>query len=82
MTDRNEVGLELRGLLTEMLEDRVLAAGHAAANHAMVLGMLREFGTPAEIAARYRPPGMLVIPTKQTRSFAMLSIVGIGLQWR
>lgn len=83
--DRNEVGLELRGLLTEMLEDRVLAAGHAAddaaANDAMVLGMLREFGTPADIAARYGPPGMLVIPAEQTRSFALLSIIGIGLQW-
>ncbi|MEO6226274.1 MAG: hypothetical protein ABIO61_00240 [Thermomonas sp.] len=78
--DRNEVGLELRGLLTEMLDDRAQADGHAA-NDAMVLDMLRTFGTPAEIAARYHPPGMLVIQAEQTRSFAMLSIVGIGLQW-
>ena len=78
--DRNEVGLELRGLLTEMLDDRALAAGRAA-DDAMVLAMLREFGTPAAIAARYRPPGMLVIPAEQTRSFATLSIIGIALQW-
>ncbi len=56
--DRNEVGLELRGLLTEMLDDHAQTAGRAA-DDAMVLGVLREFGTPAEIAARYRPPGNL-----------------------
>ncbi|MDI1252821.1 hypothetical protein [Thermomonas sp.] len=78
--DRNEVGLELRGLLTEMLDDRAQAAGRPA-DDALVLAVLREFGTPAEIAARYRPPGMLVIPAEQTRSFAMLSIIGITLQW-
>lgn len=78
--DRNEVGLELRGLLTEMLDDRAQAAGRIA-DDAMVLGMLRDFGTPAEIAARYRPSGMLIIPAEQTRSFATMSIIGIALQW-
>lgn len=82
--DRNEVGLELRGLLTEMLEDRAQTAGRVA-DDAMVLDVLREFGTPAEIAARYRPQGMragvVVIPTEQTRSFAIWSIGGIALQW-
>lgn len=82
--DRNEVGLELRGLLTEMLEDRAQAAGRSA-NDAMVLSVLREFGTPAEIAARYRPSGkqadIVAIPAEQTRSFAIWSICGIALQW-
>lgn len=82
--ERNEVGLELRGLLTEMLEDRAQTAGRAA-DDAMVLALLRGFGTPAEIAARYRPPGMhtdiVVIPAAQTRAFALWSIGGIVLQW-
>ncbi len=78
--DRNEVGLELRGLLTEMLEARAQAAG-LAANDAMVLGVLQEFGTPADIASRYRTPRLVVIPAEQTHSFAILSIVGITLQW-
>lgn len=78
--DRSEIGLELRGLLAEMLEDHAQVAGRAA-DDAMVLDVLREFGTPVEIAARYRPPGLLVIPVEQTRSFAMLSILGIALQW-
>ena len=82
--ERNEVGLELRGLLTEMLEGRALAAGRAA-DDAMVLAVLREFGTPTEIAARYHPPSMqaaiVVIPAGQTRSFAIWSICGMALQW-
>ncbi|MCX7512309.1 hypothetical protein [Frateuria sp. STR12] len=78
--DRNGIGLELRGLLTEMLDDRAQREGRAA-DDAMVLGLLHDFGTPAGIAARYRPPGLVIIPAEQTRSFALLSLGGIGLQW-
>lgn len=78
--DRNEIGLELRGLLTEMLAERAGNEGRTA-DDAMVLAMLRDFGTPAEIAARYRPPGVVIIPAEQTKSFALLSIGGVGLQW-
>lgn len=48
--DRNEVGLELRGLLTEMLEDRAKAAGRAA-DDPMVLDVLRAFGTSRDCRA-------------------------------
>ncbi len=81
--DRNEVGLELRGLLTEMLDDRAQTAGRPA-DDAMVLAILRELGTPAEIAGRYRPPGApraVIIPAESTRSFALTAIAGVGLQW-
>lgn len=78
--DRNEVGYELRDLLTEMLADRAQAEGRTV-DDAMVLAMLREFGTPAEIAARYRPPGVVIIPAEQTRSFALMSVIGVALQW-
>lgn len=78
--DRDGIGLELRGLLAEMLADRAQAQGHAA-DDAMVLAMLREFGTPAEIAARYRSPGPVLIPPEETRTFALVSLVGIALQW-
>ncbi len=78
--DRNEVGLELRGLLTEMLDERAESNGQAA-DEAMVLAMLRDFGTPADIASRYRPPGLVIIPAEQTRSFVMLSVIGVVLQW-
>lgn len=78
--ERNDIGLELHGLLTDMLDERAADSGHAA-DDAMVLAMLREFGTPDEVAARYRPPGIVIIPAEQTRRFAVLSLLGIALQW-
>jgi hypothetical protein len=78
--DRDEIGFELRGLLTEMLADRAESAG-CAADDEMVLEMLREFGTPAEIAARYQVPGIVIIPAEGTRSFAIVSLGGVALQW-
>lgn len=78
--DRDGIGLELRGLLGEMLADRAQSEGRVA-DDPMVLAVLREFGTPAEVAARYRPPGTVIIPAEQTRSFALVSIGGIALQW-
>lgn len=79
--DRNEVGLELRGLLTEMLDARAQAEGRGADLDKIVLAMLRDFGTPQQIAARYRPPGIVILPAEQTRSFTQWSIGGIALQW-
>ena len=79
--DRSDVGLELRGLLSEMLDDRAATEG-VIPDDAMVLAMLRDFGTPAEIAARYRPSGgFVIIPAEQTRWFAIVSLGGVGLQW-
>ncbi|HET7359900.1 MAG TPA: hypothetical protein VFJ04_07115 [Rhodanobacteraceae bacterium] len=78
--ERNDIGLELSDLLGEMLADRASSAGHAA-DDAMVLAMLREFGTPAEVAGRYRPPGTVIIDAGQTRRFAVLSLAGVALQW-
>jgi hypothetical protein len=78
--DRNDIGFELRELLKEMLGERAQTEG-LAADDGMVLTMLRDFGTPAEVAARYRSPGLVIIPEDGTRSFALLSIAGVGLQW-
>ncbi|MEO6798948.1 MAG: hypothetical protein ABI178_03320 [Rhodanobacter sp.] len=78
--ERNDIALELRDLLTEMLTERAAAAGRVA-DDAMVLAMLRDFGMPAAVAARYRPPGVVIIPAGQTQSFAVLSLGGVVLQW-
>ncbi|KGQ18190.1 putative membrane protein [Lysobacter dokdonensis DS-58] len=80
LKERNDIGFELRALLSEMLDERAEAAGKPA-DDAMVLAMLREFGLPADIAARYRAPGFVIIPAEQTRQFAWLSLGGIALQW-
>lgn len=75
--ERNEIGFELRDLLTQMLAERA----PDEARDDVILNMLRDFGTPAEVAARYRPPGVVIIPAEQTRTFALLSLGGIALQW-
>ncbi|MFZ5657808.1 MAG: hypothetical protein ACOY37_12295 [Pseudomonadota bacterium] len=78
--ERDEVGVELLGLLTEMLADRPHDA-KGAVEDAQVLAMLRDFGTPAEVASRYRAPGMVIIPAEQTRAFVWTALLGVGLQW-
>lgn len=80
MKERNDIGVELHSLLGEMLDERAQAAGRAP-DDAMVLAMLREFGAPSDIAARYRAPGFVILPPEQTRQFALLSLSGIALQW-
>lgn len=74
--DRSGIGFELRGLLNDMLAER-----ERPDDDATVLAMLREFGTPAEVAERYRAPGMLIIPAAQTRSFVAWALGGVLLQW-
>lgn len=74
--DRTGIGFELRGLLTDMLAER-----EHPDDDATVLAMLREFGTPAEVAERYRPPGLVIIPASESRTFARWAIGGVLLQW-
>lgn len=49
---RADVEAELRSLLTDSVEEKARAAGHAASAE-LASGVLREFGTPREAAARY-----------------------------
>lgn len=78
--ERDGISLELRGLLGEMLEARAEQAGRPA-DDALVLALLREFGAPADVAARYRTPGTVIIPADQTRSFVLVALIGVALQW-
>ncbi len=78
--ERNDVGVELRSLLTESLRDRAADAGRAA-DEAMALDIVREFGRPEEVAARYHPPGDPIIPPAQTTAFVWTGFIGIALQW-
>ena len=74
--DRTGIGFELRGLLNDMLAER-----ENPGDDATVLAMLREFGTPAEVAERYRPPGLVIIPASESRTFVRWAIGGVLLQW-
>lgn len=77
---RNDVGFELRALLTESLKGRAADTGRAA-DHAMALDLVREFGQPDEVAARYHTPGPPIIPPAHTRAFAWATAIGVALQW-
>ncbi|HVY89753.1 MAG TPA: hypothetical protein VG942_12840 [Hyphomonadaceae bacterium] len=77
---RNDVGVELRNLLAESLRDRAADAGHAA-NNQMALDIVRDFGRPDDVAARYHPPGDPIIPPQQSAAFAWTGLIGIAIQW-
>lgn len=77
---RNDVGYELHALLMEELRGRAADAGRLP-DEAMALELLRAFGHPHDVAARYHPAGVPVIPVNATRMFAWFTFVGIALQW-
>ena len=77
---RNDVAFELRALLSESVRDRAADAGRAP-DEAMALQIVREFGQPEDVAARYHPPGDPIIPPSQTNGFAWASLIGVALQW-
>jgi hypothetical protein len=70
--DRADVALELRALLTEELAART---GGAPADEAMAIELVRGFGAPGEVAARYRPATPL-LDAADTRPFLMAAIAG------
>lgn len=57
---RADVEAELRSLLLDMVEERARTAGKAADSE-LVTRVLREFGSPEEVAARYAPPAQYFI---------------------
>ncbi|HEY1426145.1 MAG TPA: hypothetical protein VGF50_05690 [Caulobacteraceae bacterium] len=69
---RDDVALELRALLTEELAAR--AVGEPA-TEAMAIQLVRSFGAPGEVAARYRPATPL-LDAADTRPFLTWAIVG------
>lgn len=73
--DRADVALELRALLTEELAAR---AGGAPADEAMAIDLLRSFGAPSEVAARYRPATPL-LDAADTRPFIIAAILGAAV---
>lgn len=73
---REEIGLELRVLLTEDLAQRAQALNRPA-DEAMVFDMLDAFGRPADVAARYHAPWAIIDPA-DTRNFILAAVV-LGL---
>ena len=76
---RNDVAFELRALLLEQLQDQADAAGRSA-DAAMALELVRAFGRPADVAARYRP-SLTIIDPADGHSFLRACVIGLGLIW-
>jgi len=71
---RADVAAELRSLLIEELN----AKPHDASSPDAALALVRAFGRPADVAARYHAPYVLIEPS-DTRSFLLAFVVGASL---
>ena len=76
---RNDVAFELRALLNEELQAKAEDAGRGA-DAAMATELLRAFGRPAEVAARYRPT-LTIIDPADGRSFLRATVIGLAIIW-
>ena len=47
----------------------------------MALELLRRFGSPAEVASRYRPRGFDLIEREHASLFLKLAVLCVGIQW-
>lgn len=76
---RNDVAFELRVLLNEELQAKAEAAGRGA-DAAMAVELLRDFGRPADVAARYRPTLTIIDPADGHR-FLQVAVIGLAVIW-
>jgi hypothetical protein len=79
-TLRNDVGLELRTLLAEQLA----SAAHDVArepDREMAMDVLRRFGSPDDVAARYAPRGFQLIEPEYSPLVVNLAILCVAIQW-
>jgi hypothetical protein len=71
---RKDIEKELRSTLEDMLEDRAQKAGRAA-DEAMEIELLKEYGEPAKVAATYNPHPYLIGPRMFPFFLMVLKIV-------
>ncbi len=77
---RNDIGLELRTLLTEQLRSAAEAAG-CAPDGEMAMEVVRHFGRPDEVASRYVTPGFELIEPGYAPMVVKLSALCVAIQW-
>jgi hypothetical protein len=73
---RGDVAAELRALLNEELNARARESGRPP-DEALALSLVRGFGLPNEVAARYQPAWTIIDPA-DSRSFMRAAIIGAG----
>lgn len=76
---RNDVAFELRVLLNEELQGKAEATGRAA-DAAMATELLRAFGRPRDVAARYRPT-LTIIDPADGHNFLRATVIGLAILW-
>jgi len=77
---RGDVGLELRELLNEELANAADAEVRAP-DEKMALDLLTRFGSPDDVADRYRPSGPTIIRGQDARMFTIVAFSGVAVQW-
>jgi hypothetical protein len=73
---RDDVATELRSLLNEELHARAQESGRPP-DQSLALSLVRDYGRPNEVAARYQPPWAIIDPADST-SFMRAAIIGAG----
>src|SRR4249920_2837565 len=77
---RDDVGMELRGLLTEHLDNAARDAGRIVDGD-MAIEVLRKFGQPEAVAVRYAPQGFDLVEPELSPWLVKLAVAGIAVQW-
>ena len=75
--ERNDVAVELRSLLNDELQARAKAAGRPP-DESLALALVRDYGNPSEVAARYRPAWTIIDPA-DSWNFMRAAIIGGGV---
>ena len=76
---RNDVAFELRALLNEELQAKAEAAGRGA-DADMATELVRAFGRPGDVAARYRPT-LTIIDPADGHAFLRAAVIGLAIIW-
>ncbi len=76
---RNDVAFELRALLGEELQAKAEASGRAV-DMAMTTDLLRDFGHPDVVAARYSPV-LTIIDPADGYTFLRATVIGLAIIW-
>jgi hypothetical protein len=74
---RDDVATELRSLLNEELQARAQESGRPP-DESLALALVRGYGRPNEVAARYQPPWAIIGPADST-NFLRAAIIGAGV---
>lgn len=78
---RNEVGLELRALLTDEVASVAAQTGRPADSE-LALQVLAKFGRPEHVAARYGGQrGFNLIEPEHAPAFVRIAALGVAVQW-